>query len=115
MTEVTQDVERRRLEVGLSQKAVAARLGISQPHYSKVVGGVVTLTDDLASLMAEWLNSNPVAVMPSGDRRLRIRELSRSIERDLRRLNSLISEESGSGRRSPQRTRDRRPTAKADD
>lgn len=54
MTGLVDEMEERRLDAGLSQTALAARLGISQPHYSKVVGGVVTLTGDLADRMAAW-------------------------------------------------------------
>lgn len=115
MIELVDQVEERRLDAGLSQTAVAARLGISQPHYSKVVGGVATLTGDLATLMVDWLKANPSAAVHGGDRRDQIRKLSRSLERDLRQLNSLLAVEGrGSGRRGPQRTRDRRPTADGD-
>lgn len=108
MTELIDEVEKCRLDAGLSQTAVATRLGISQPHYSKVVGGVVTLTDDLAALMTAWLTANPVAAVHSGDQRDRIRKLSRSIGRDLRQLNSLLAAEGrGPARRAPRRTRDR--------
>lgn len=115
MSEIIDEVERRRLESGLSQAAVAMRLGISQPHYSKVVGGVVALTDHLVGLMAAWLKANPVAVVHDGDRRDRIRMLSRSIERDLRQLNRMLAEEGrGPGRRGPRPTRVRRQTSHSD-
>ncbi len=105
MTGVVDEVERRRLDAGLSQKAVAARLGITQSHYSKVVGGVVTLTESLTALMTDWLNANPAPAMLSSDSSRQIRELSRSIERDIRRLNNLLSAEGrGPSRRAPQRT-----------
>lgn len=112
MSELIETVERRRLDAGLSQTAVAALLGISQPHYSKVVGGVATLTDELAGLMAAWLGANPDAAVSGADPRDRIRRLSRSIERDLRQLNKLLAAEGrGPGRRAPRRTRDRRQTS----
>jgi transcriptional regulator with XRE-family HTH domain len=88
------DVERKRSLERLTQTALAARLEISQAHYSKVVGGIVPLSSSLAARMAEWLG--PDAKSPAISRRFdEIDELARSIRADARRLSQLIKAASG--------------------
>ena len=83
------DVERKRSVERLTQTALAEQLGVSQPHYSKVVGGIVPLSADLAERMARWLASS--APLPRISRKYdEIDELARSIRADARRLSQLI-------------------------
>lgn len=99
-------VEDRRLALGLSQRAVAERLSISQPHYSKVVGGIVQLTPTMAEAMAAWLDSAGAPRIGRNRRLSRVRALTRLIERQLRELNALLAEDGvEGGRRAPRPTR----------
>lgn len=99
-------IEERRIALGLSQRAVADQLGITQPHYSKVVGGLAALTPAMAEAMHAWIDGSPV---PQGKTDLhvkRIRTLTRDIERKMRELNALVGS-GGTGRRAPRPTRKR--------
>lgn len=88
------DVERKRSVERLTQTALAEQLGVSQPHYSKVVGGIVPLSADLAERMARWLASS--APLPRTSRKYdEIDELARSIRADARRLSQLIKATGG--------------------
>lgn len=114
MKDVLEQVEERRIALGLSQKAVASRLAISQPHYSKVVGSLAALTPEMEDAMRQWLKGLPPAAVLSGPRAMRIRTLTRSIRQQLRELNSLIEHEGvSSGRRPPRPTRSKRPADKS--
>ena len=101
MTDVRRLLEERRLGTGLTQGAVADALGITQPHYSKVVGGVVPLTGALAARMSAWIGQAAPArrsrADPGGADGKRIRQLVRSISRDLRELDALLGPD-GKGR-----------------
>lgn len=109
-------MEAKRLDRGLSQKAVAAALGISQPHYSKVVGGLVALTDSLGHAMHAWLTADPTAELLPRSRDDPIRDLARSISRDLRKLGELLAAEGRvPARRGVKRTRDRRAATSKED
>jgi transcriptional regulator with XRE-family HTH domain len=59
MTDILSTVEKRRISLGQTQAAVAAACGITQPHYSKVVGGLVGLTGKLEERLNQWLQGNP--------------------------------------------------------
>lgn len=99
-------LEERRLALGLSQRAIADQLGITQPHYSKVVGGLVRLTPEMAKAMHAWIDGAPTASAGSDRRAVRIRTLTRAIARQLRELNTLIGEAGvAGGRRAPRRAR----------
>ena len=86
-------VEQRRLEAGVTQASAARALGITQPHYSKVVGGVAALTPELEQRLRVWLAND---LPDRSDRavsqkeRARILELTRLIQRNLRELNGLL-------------------------
>ena len=93
--DLIQRLEERRSELGLSQLAVATRIGVSQPHFSKIIGRIVPLTADRAREIEMWLAE------PPGECRerlgnagsIRIRRLARSIEKQLRELNHLLDKE----------------------
>ncbi|KRE21709.1 hypothetical protein ASE66_28085 [Bosea sp. Root483D1] len=116
MSELLSEVEGRRLQVGLSQRAVARAIGISQPHYSKVVGGLANLPKELEERLVVWLQAQDrgsveryVAV---GVEAARIRELAASIEKQLRELNRLLGVASTPRRRRvPSATRSRQRPA----
>ncbi|MGR7997941.1 helix-turn-helix domain-containing protein [Xanthobacter dioxanivorans] len=113
MSELLSSVEERRLRAGLSQRSVARAIGISQPHYSKVVGGLVRLPKGLEDRLAAWLAAqehDPVEGRTGvGIEASRIRELAASIEAQLRELNRLLGVSSGArNKRVPSATR-RRP------
>lgn len=106
MSNLPDRVEARRLALGLSQKAVAARLGISQPHFSKVVGRLVALTPAMEQAMRDWLSTAPAGSAVADPKALKIRTLTRSIQRQLRELNALIDHDgTAPGRRPPRPTR----------
>lgn len=110
MTDVVRLIEERRMAVGLTQRSVAKALGVSQPHYSKVIGGVVALTPRLEELMEGWLKKAPVGRQASSRHNERIGKLTRSIERQIRELNELlVSEGFKPARRPTRRTRSRGP------
>lgn len=91
MTKILDDIEDVRLRLGLTQLAVARRLGITQPHYSKVVGRTATLPDALAQRMLAWTKTQTVqARAEEGDREML--ELTRSIERQSKRLATLLAQ-----------------------
>ena len=103
-------VEQCRLRNGLTQGAVAREVGISQPHYSKVVGGLVRLPDDLKHRLSAWLESRADSYVPvqsaPGSETKRIRQLATSIAEQLGELNRLLGVNAGSRkRRIPSRTR----------
>lgn len=83
-------MELARLERRFTQDAVAKQLGISQPHYSKIVRGAVTLTHDMHEAMHTWLNRNPPQSRPRSDEVMR---LTKRIERDVAKLNRLLAQE----------------------
>lgn len=88
-TNLLMDVERKRAEARLTQHAVARALGVSQAHYSKVVGRIVNLSPSLAERMQHWLASD------SSEREIVVTEneieaLARSIRADARRLAQLV-------------------------
>jgi hypothetical protein len=90
MSKILDDIEDVRLRLGLTQLAVARPLGITQPHYSKVVGRAAALPDDLAQRMAQWMEDQAVGTAAkSGDREMF--ELTRSIERQSKRLATLLA------------------------
>lgn len=83
-------MELARLERRFTQDAVAKQLGITQPHYSKIVRGAVTLTCDMHEAMHGWLSRNPPRSKPRSDELMR---LTRRIERDVAKLNRLLAED----------------------
>ena len=104
MADVKARVEDRRLELGLTQRSVASALGITQPHYSKVVGGVAALTAEMDAAMEAWLAPGagggpaPAApALPIG----RAKRLARSIERQLRQLSHLLEADGTAAVRRP--------------
>ncbi|RZL85938.1 MAG: hypothetical protein EOP66_00180 [Sphingomonas sp.] len=109
MKDLLDQVEERRIALGLSQKTVANRLAISQPHYSKVVGSLAVLTPEMEGAMRRLLDSMPAPTVIPGPRAVRIRSLTRSIRQQLRELNILISQEAVSpGGRPARRARSKR-------
>lgn len=100
MTDLLDLVEKRRLSLGRTQAAVASACGITQPHYSKVVGRLVVLTDHLEVRMQEWLEENP-ATAGVHEHNSEIVALSRAIVSSSRRLAGLLS---GQGRTPPRRS-----------
>lgn len=92
MSKILDDIEDLRLRLGLTQLTIARRLGITQPHYSKVVGRTATLPDDLAQRMRAWTTEQTVpARTREGDREML--ELTRSIERQSKRLATLLAQQ----------------------
>lgn len=99
MTDILDEMEERRLALGLTQFAVAQELGITQPHYSKVVGRAVPLVSDLQDRMAGWLKDRPPP--PDAPRQdSEILDLTRAIERQSRRLAVLLTRK---GKAAPRR------------
>lgn len=89
MTSSTPDsvisVEAARRRLGRSQAELAAALGITQGHYSKVMKGRVPLSPALEARMKEWLEEGkqPLVVDSSAHR---MRELAVSIRMQLTEL-----------------------------
>lgn len=92
MTDLLHRVEERRLGLGMTQAAVAASCGITQPHYSKVVGGLVGLTGDLEARLETWLARAPAAEVAL-DSSSEIIALTREIVSSSRRLASLLAQQ----------------------
>lgn len=91
MSKILDDIEDVRMRLGLTQLAVARPLGITQPHYSKVVGRAAALPDDLAQRMVQWTKDQTFeAPTTKGDREML--ELTRSIERQSKRLATLLAQ-----------------------
>lgn len=103
MTELLHRLEDRRLELGLTQKDLGRTLGVSQPHYSKMVGGTVPVTPERARKIEEWLRGSPSTPARRSGPNERVRDLVRSIEGNLRELNRLLGD-AGSKRRGPRRS-----------
>ena len=82
-------MERARLARRFTQHAVAKQLGITQPHYSKIVRGTAALTNGMHDAMDAWLERNPAPSMQRTDELIR---LTRRIERDVVKLNRLLTE-----------------------
>ena len=101
-------MERARLERHLTQGAVASHLGITQPHYSKIVRGIVALTRDMHDKLDEWLSGNPPSPASKTDE---ITRIAQRMERDMAKLNRLLAED---GLRASRRARssDKREVAR---
>ena len=87
-------LEDARLSKGLTQAALAGTLGITQPHYSKIAGAVVEPGSDLADRIEAWLADGAkgeATPRPASHVGLEIGELTRSIERQSRRLAGLLA------------------------
>ncbi len=108
MADLLELVEKRRLSLGQTQAAVASACGITQPHYSKVVGRLVGLTDDLERRMQEWLEGNP-ATAGRDEHNSEIVALTREIFSSSRRLASLLSKQGRTPPRRGPRGASRRP------
>ena len=93
MSKIVTTTERLRRAHGMTQLDLAARLGISQAHYSKVAGGLVPLSEGLAERMAAWVSEvgDRKLAAASRGRDARVRELSKSIQRQCRQLADLIA------------------------
>lgn len=92
MSKILDDIEEIRIRLGLTQRAVALRIGIGQPHYSKVIGRAVALPDDLARRMTEWTKDQTLPTRTSKKDR-EVLELTRSIERQCRRLSAVLAQQ----------------------
>lgn len=57
MVDLIGEMEVRRQALHLSQDEVAARIGVSQGHYSKIIKGKAPLTPKMAERMTGWLAS----------------------------------------------------------
>lgn len=92
---ISVEVARRRL--GRSQAELAAALGITQGHYSKVVKGRVPLSPALEGRMKEWLEEGmqPLVVDSSAHR---MRELLASIRMQCTEFMHLADRALGSSR-----------------
>lgn len=99
MTDLLHRVEERRLGLGMTQAAIAASCGITQPHYSKVVGGLVGLTGDLKARLETWLAGVPAAEVAL-DANSEIIALTREIASNSRKLALLLARQ---GRGAPRR------------
>ena len=87
-TSIGEKIERSRLERRITQDAVAQELGITQPHYSKVVRGAARLTEGMHEKMENWLEGKPPIAPASYDE---ITSVAKRIERDMARLNHLLT------------------------
>lgn len=92
MSNILDNIEDVRLRLGLTQLAVARPLGITQPHYSKVVGRTASLPDDLAQRMLAWTQEQELPPRSEDDDREML-ELTRSIERQSKRLATLLAQQ----------------------
>ena len=93
MSDIRALMENARLARRLTQRQVATELGISQPHYSKVMGGVVPLATALERKVVTWLDAAST-VAPDIDTRTgdgRAYALMHSIQRQIRELASLLA------------------------
>lgn len=113
MIDILHRVEERRLGLGLTQAAVAASCRITQPHYSKVVGGLVGLTSDLEARLETWLAGAPAAKVTL-DANSEIIALTREIASNSRRLASLLAQQGrGTPRRRPRASSHKSARSKA--
>ena len=92
--ELLKEIERRRVGARLTQAALASRLGVTQGHYSKVVGRIIPLSSRLAESMGEWIEADRTERRAVADDE-EIAELARSIQTDARRLALLIRQSGG--------------------
>lgn len=83
-------VEARRHQDGLTQENVAAGCGITQGHYSKMVSGQVPVGKRAATLLEAWLAEAPGRSQVGAQGGLAAMRLAASIQRDCRRLASMI-------------------------
>lgn len=97
------------MRLGLTQRDLAERLGVSQPHYSKVASEAVMHSERLGKRMSAWLEE--VGTTPISPAERRVRQLSRSIREQSRELASLLAHAGGNGSRRPIRRTARSPSA----
>lgn len=95
MTDPGESVEDARIKLGMTQKALADRLGVSQAHYSKVAGNVVAPSSKLAERMTAWLEE--VDARPLDGGQARARALARSIRQQSRELAALLRASDSAG------------------
>ena len=60
-------VRERRLAAGTPQRVVAARVGVTQPHFSKVERGLVPLSARMRARMRDELSEGAGAAPPEAD------------------------------------------------
>ncbi len=87
------------MRLGLTQRDLAERLGVSQPHYSKVASETVKHSKDLGRRMSAWLEE--VGTTPISLTEKRARQLSRSIREQSRELAALLAQAGANGSRRP--------------
>ena len=57
---IGENIRRRRLELGLSQKAVSEAVGLSQPQINRIENGVCSFPADLLAILSEALQEEPL-------------------------------------------------------
>jgi len=95
MTDLSVSVENARISLGMTQQALAERLGISQAHYSKVANEAVEHSSALAERMTAWLEG--VGTEPLTFKEQRARALARSIRKQSRELAALLASPKSAG------------------
>lgn len=101
MTDLGESVVDARVRLGMTQKTLAARLGVSQAHYSKVAGRVVQPSSELADRMKEWFEE--IGATPLDGKQARAITLARSIRQQSRELAELLRSTASGGALRPVR------------
>lgn len=99
------------MRLGLTQKDLAERLGVSQPHYSKVASEAVMHSKKLGERMSAWLEEVGTTSISPTERR--VRQLSRSIRDQSRELASLLAHAGANGSRRPVTRAKRTPSVRS--
>lgn len=68
MSQIGERIRELRLAKGLSQRQLAATVGVSFPHVSKIEGGIETASNALLSRFAEALDTDPDELFLLADR-----------------------------------------------
>lgn len=94
MTNLLEELENFRIVSRLSQRALAAELGISQSHYSKIVSGTVSISPELMEIVQRCVGQKR-SRKPKfrSDTRQEVSSRIRAIESQLRQLRRLIENE----------------------
>lgn len=94
MTDLLEELENFRIVSRLSQRALAAELGISQSHYSKIVSRTVSISPELMEIVQRRVGKKR-SRKPKfrSDMRQEVSSRIRTIESQLRQLRRLIENE----------------------
>lgn len=90
---IVEAVEKARKAAGITQAAMAATVGMTQGHYSKVASGKVPAGRKAVDAFSAWLEHRATPIAASGARQLELKRLATAIAMQCIELARLAVEE----------------------